>query len=371
VSAVPAAEVAGRRLRFEPLWVRVDRNRIQLGIFVVLFVAGSAALLSLALVAVPGALIGSFGAGQLLDGASWFATFPWVVLGCFGVLLVVGGFMAAVQLANAEDWVRSHFGGRPLAKGEAPELVQAVADLTIAAGLASTPQVLVLPDESINAFAIGTNRGRATIGVTEGLLTSLDAGEQRAVVAALAARVVAGDIYFATALAALMGPIKAIRGSRKAARSGGDQAAIGRSSSNDGCSGIGDGCSGCGDIGDGAGCGQALVYALVIGIIIAVTYAAVRTAAWIVTSWARALQRTSHEKSDAEGMLLLRDPVAMLSALRKAASWSNSVTGGDVAYDGIFYVATSGTHQVERSERKRFDRLREVVGAEGEGVSLD
>jgi hypothetical protein len=109
----------------------------------------------------------------------------------------------------------------------------------------------------------------------------------------------------------------------------------------------------------------------VIGIIIAVTYAAVRTAAWIVTSWARALQRTSHEKSDAEGMLLLRDPVAMLSALRKAASWSNSVTGGDVAYDGIFYVATSGTHQVERSERKRFDRLREVVGAEGEGVSLD
>jgi hypothetical protein len=47
------------------------------------------------------------------------------------------------------------------------------------------------------------------------------------------------------------------------------------------------------------------------------------------------------------------------------------VTGGDVAYDGIFYVATSGTHQVERSERKRFDRLREVVGAEGEGVSLD
>jgi len=47
------------------------------------------------------------------------------------------------------------------------------------------------------------------------------------------------------------------------------------------------------------------------------------------------------------------------------------VTGGDVAYDGIFYVATSGTHQIERAERKRFDRLREVVGAEGEGVSLD
>lgn len=363
------AQVAGRKLRFEPLWVRVDRNRIQLAVFVVLFVSGSAALLSLAFVAVPGALIGAFGAGELLDGDAWFANLPCVVLAAFGGLLLVGGFMAAVQLSNAEDWVRSRFGGRPLADGEAPSLTQAVADMTIATGLASAPQVMMLPDPSINAFAIGTDRGRATIGVTQGLLAGMDGDEQRAVVAALAARVVAGDIYFATALAALMGPIKAIRGSRKAARSTGGATATATAN---GCSGCGDGCSGCGDLGDlGDGCGQAFAIAIVIAIIVAVTYAAVRTAAWIVTLWARALHRTSHEKSDAEGMLLLKDPVPMLSALRKALTWSNYVSGGDVAYDGIFYVATSGTPAVERAERKRFDRLREVLGVEGAGISLD
>jgi hypothetical protein len=185
---------------------------------------------------------------------------------------------------------------------------------------------------------------------------------------------VAGDIYFATALAALMGPIKAIRETRKAAKASGEAVSSGCLASDPGCSGcgdLGDGCSGCGDLGDSDGCGQAFGIVVVIAVIIAVTYAAVLTAAWIVTLWGRALHRTSHEKSDAEGMLLLKDPVPMLSALRKALTSSNAVAGGDVAYDGIFYVATSGTPAVERNERNRFDRLREVLGVEGAGISLD
>lgn len=365
---MPTVDPGGRELRFEPLWVRVDRNRAQLAVFVVLFVAGSAALLALALVAVPGALIGLFGSGEFLDGPGWFGGLPWAVLAVFGVLLLVGAFIAAVQLSNAEDWVRNRFGGRPIAEGEAPGLVGAVADMTIAAGLTAPPRLVVLPEASLNAFAIGTSRGGATVGVTQGLLDGMNADEQRAVLAALAARIVAGDIYFGTALAALMGPIKAIRESRKAAK------ATGEAASNGGCSGCadaGDGCSGCGDIGDNDGCGQAFGIVIVIALIIAVTYAAVFTAAWIVTLWGRALHRTSHEKSDAEGMLLLKDPAPMLSALHKALTSSNAVAGGDVAYDGIFYVATSGTPAVERAERNRFDRLREILGVEGAGVSLD
>jgi hypothetical protein len=42
-----------------------------------------------------------------------------------------------------------------------------------------------------------------------------------------------------------------------------------------------------------------------------------------------------------------------------------------VAYDSIFYVATSGTPTIERAERNRFDRLREVLGVEGAAVTLD
>jgi hypothetical protein len=194
--------------------------------------------------------------------------------------------------------------------------------------------------------------------------------------ATLTARVVAGDIMFGTALAALMGPVQAIRGSRKragAAASGCADAGC----SNPGCTDPGcASASGCVDIGDldsdsAGGCASAIGIALFIAFVIAVTYMALLIASWIVTLWGRALQRTSYEKADAEGMLLLKDPAPMISALRKSILSSNLVGNGDQSYDGIFYSSTSGTPKVERAERARFERLAEVLGVEGLMATLD
>ena len=246
--------------------------------------------------------------------------------------------------------------------------------MALAAGLSAPPHVLVLAEEGENAFALGTARKRAVIGVTQGMLDSFSRDELRAVVAALVARIVAGDIMFATALAALMGPVQAIRESRKgaggAAAGCADAGCIDPGCANAGCS---DGCSGLGDLdSDSAGgCLSAIAIALFIAFVIAVTYAALLTASWIVTLWGRALQRTSYEKADAEGMLLLKDPTPMISALKRTILSSNFVATGDQSYDGIFYASTSGTPRVERAERRRFERLAEVLGVEGLMASLD
>ena len=248
--------------------------------------------------------------------------------------------------------------------------------MALAAGLSAPPSVLVLAEQGENAFALGTARKRAVVGVTEGMLRHFTADELRAVAATLIARITAGDIMFATALAALMGPVQAIRGSRK----GAGVAATG--CANAGCSNPGCGDPGCGnaggciDIGDldsdsAGGCMGAIGIALFIAFVIAVTYVALLIASWIVTLWGRALQRTSYEKADAEGMLLLKDPTPMISALRKAILSSNLVANGDQSYDGIFYSSTSGTPKVERAERRRFERLCEVLGVEGLTASLD
>ena len=61
----------------------------------------------------------------------------------------------------------------------------------------------------------------------------------------------------------------------------------------------------------------------------------------------------------------------MISALRKAIHSSNLVANGDQSYDGIFYASTSGTPKVERAERRRFERLCEVLGVDGLMASLD
>lgn len=352
-------------LKLQPLWARVDANRTRLAAFVTLFVLGSAVLLELALIVLPGTLL------SLLanDFDSYFGTFAVVVAVSFAALVSIGALLAAVQLANAEDWVRARFKGRDLRAGEGTSLLAVAKDMAIAAGLPEAPRFVVIeaPGDSVNALAVGTTRSRPLIGVTPGFLTVLSAEEQRAVLATLTARIIAGDVMVGTAIAALMGPIKAIRTMHSAA--GGVAAGAADGAMGDpGCtSGCGDGCGGCLDISDfdSEGCGGAIGVVLFVALVAAITYVAVVTAAWIVTIWGRVLHRTAYEKADAEGMLLLKDPAPMLSALAKASRSSNEVAQGDPSYDGVFFAATSGTPRVEKVERRRYDRLREVLGTDG------
>lgn len=352
---------APRPLRPEPLWARVDANRARLATFIVLFVAGSSVLLTGALVVVPGTLL------SLLsnDSEAYFATFRVVVFSALGGSLALGALLAAVQIANAEHWVLSRFKGHEPAPEEALAMRAALDDLAIAAGLARAPRLVVIeaPPESVNALAAGSPRTEPVIGVTRGFLERLDANEQRAVAAALIARLIAGDVMFGTALAALMGPLVAFRTLHRAAgeATGG---VVETGCADPGCA---DGCSGCAHVGDidSDGCGGTIGVVLFVVLVAVITYVAVVTAAWIVTLWGRALHRTAYEKADAEGMLLLKDPGPMLTALTKVVSSSNAITAGDSSYDSIFYAATSGTARVERVERRRHDRLREVVGVEG------
>ncbi len=351
----------------QPLWVRVDQNRFKLVVFISLFVAGAALLLSAAFILVPGGLVGA--ALWFVEpadvGAYWGALLK-VFLYALAFMLAVGALASAVQLANAEDWVRNRFGGTDLDPKDAEALSGALADMAIAAGLPSSPRIMLLDAASVNACAIGISRSNPVIGVTKGMLGSLDTNELRAVLATLVARIGSGDILIGTAMAALMGPLKAVRESQAAA--GG--AAFGCADagcSSPGCMDDSCGClfDGLGDADSAGGCLGAIGIAIFAAIVIALTYAAVVSAAWIVTLWGRAIHRTGHEKADAEGMLLLKDPEPMLSALRAAITSSNEVADGDASYDGIFYVSTSGKPDVERTERRRYDRLREVLGTEG------
>lgn len=364
-------------IRPQALWSRVDANRVRLAVFVAAFISGSAVLLALALVAVPGSLIG-MALIEVAETTTAEAYFPrlglWVLLAVVGLLLL-GALIAAVQIANAEDWVRNRFAGRDPIDAERDVLVDVVGDMGLAAGLTGTPRLVVFETDSVNACAIGMHRTDPVLGLTRGMLDALSKDEMRAVVATLVARIAAGDIVFGTALAALMGPLKAVRESK---------AMLGTAAGGcfDGCGDLGcsnPGCSddGCGCLfdalsGDDApgGCLAAIGIAVFAAVVIATTYAAVVSAAWIVTLWGRLLHRTAYEKADAEGMLLLKDPGPMLSALKKCMTSTNLVGVGDASYDSIFYVATSGIPAVDAVERRRFDRLREVLGTDGLAAAI-
>ncbi len=96
-------------LRVQPLWARVDQNRVKLAAFVISFILGSALPFTRAFVALPASLIGAFGAYYegWWGSATFTGSLPIVILVGFGLFAVAGAFIAAFQLSNAEDWVRS------------------------------------------------------------------------------------------------------------------------------------------------------------------------------------------------------------------------------------------------------------------------
>ena len=86
-------------LHIEPQRVRVDRNRVRFVVFLVAFVLGSAVLLTLAFIAVPGSLI-----GLVVDWPPYYSWLGIVVGSAFGVLLLVGS--AAGDGCRDRYWAR-------------------------------------------------------------------------------------------------------------------------------------------------------------------------------------------------------------------------------------------------------------------------
>jgi hypothetical protein len=86
----------------------------------------------------------------------------------------------------------------------------------------------------------------------------------------------------------------------------------------------------------------------------------------ILSWWHLETAWTASEKADAEGMLLLKDPRSMLSALVSVLNADNHVPSAGDAYSQLFYCwAGFGFAPEDDPEFRRVSRLREVLGAEG------
>ena len=82
--------------------------------------------------------------------------------------------------------------------------------------------------------------------------------------------------------------------------------------------------------------------------------------------WQRRGQLRTAEKADAEGMLLLKDPSAMLSALERCVRYDNVVPQSGETFGDLFYCWTGdSTNDDDDPEWERVARLREVLGVEG------
>jgi heat shock protein HtpX len=151
-----------------------------------------------------GMLVLSFGLVFVGIGAAVQA-----VYGGASLILIAGiAFVYAIfaWFANGK-MVASWTGAKSVTKEQYPELVRAVENAAIAAGLEQPPQVRVVDDPSPNAFAAGGSPKSSYIAATTGLLGMMDKRELEAVIAHETGHIRNRDVRLMSLAAVLVGVV--------------------------------------------------------------------------------------------------------------------------------------------------------------------
>lgn len=119
--------------------------------------------------------------------------------------------MFAIVLNFGSYWfshkiVLAMYRAREVTEAEAPDLVGAVRQAALAAGV-PMPKVYIIPKETPNAFATGRNPKHAAVAATEGILRLLNRDELEGVMAHEIAHVAHRDTLISTVAASLAGAI--------------------------------------------------------------------------------------------------------------------------------------------------------------------
>ena len=149
----------------------------------------------LALLAVLGFTIGYGTSGSTAGGVG--VTIGALVL---GALLSLGSYFGGDKLVLASS------GAKEVDAQSAPQLLNVVQEMTIAAGV-PMPRVYVIDDTAPNAFATGRDPNHASVAITTGLLQKLDREELQGVLGHELSHVRNFDIRFSLLVAVLVGSI--------------------------------------------------------------------------------------------------------------------------------------------------------------------
>lgn len=340
--------------REEPLWDRIERERLKVGIFVGLFVL-SVGVSAGAIVGAAMFVLGVFLVHDPASGPTYFGAVPWVAAAAFAGGIAVAAVYAARSLTRPEMRLLHRFGATWTDAGAHPRAKSALHDMALASGFEHAPPLWVIEGcTRINACVLGLKPSAVVVAVTEGFLTRLDPDDQRAVFANLMARVRLGDALWATAVSALAGPLWRVRERdlRRQEEEDGTALAVDEI--------VRDPAESVQGVAATGGTYVPLLLFAVLGVILTELLMAGHERAALVAA----------EKADAEGMLLLKDPREMLAALEKVLEANNTVPGAGEAYSMVFYCwAGFGFAPEDDPEMVRVERLREVLGAEGSATA--
>ncbi len=118
----------------------------------------------------------------------------------------IGSVSGLAAFYSGDKLVLTVSGARPVDESTAPQLMNVVREMSIAANL-PMPKVYTIDDTAPNAFATGRDPAHASIAITTGLLEKLDREELQGVIGHELSHVRNFDIRFSLVLGVMVGAI--------------------------------------------------------------------------------------------------------------------------------------------------------------------
>jgi len=273
------------------MWEQIRANRIKS----VFLVSGMAALLILI-----GYLLGEAFLGNAIGG---------VVIAL--VILVVMNLVAFFQ---GDNIMLSLSRAKKIKREDHPRLYNIVEEMKIASGLEKMPDIYIVDDPSLNAFATGRDVNKASVAVTSGLLQKLNRDELQGVIGHEMAHIKNRDVLLMTLSGVLLGTIVILSwyGSRMMLFGG---MAGGRRSSR-----------------SSSGGGQAQMIIMIVAIVLAILAPIIAQLIYF------AISRKREYMADASSAVFTRYPEGLASALEKLGASTVPVKAANKATAPMYII---------------------------------
>ena len=155
------------------------------------------------------------------------------------IALIVWGIMNLIAFFQGDNIFLALSRAKKIGRDDHPRLYNIVEEMKIASGLEKMPDIYIIDDPALNAFATGRNPNRAAVAVTTGLLQKLNRDELQGVMAHEIAHIRNRDVLLMAMAGVLLGSIvilawyasrilffSSIAGGRRSTRAGGGQAQL-------------------------------------------------------------------------------------------------------------------------------------------------
>ena len=149
------------------------------------------------------------GMGLMLLVIGYFAGLYFFDSGPSGIIiaLIVWMIMNMVAFFQGDGILLALSRAKKIKRDDHPRLYNIVEEMKIASGLPRMPDIYIIDDPALNAFAIGRDPDKASVAITSGLLNKLSRDELQGVIAHELAHIKNRDVLLMTMTAVLLGTI--------------------------------------------------------------------------------------------------------------------------------------------------------------------